>query len=223
VNKHAPVDNVPALFVYKESLHYNFTGESIERKKDDNFPLFVLYRCLIQSAGHNLSDTEQVNETLYKWVNAERFPTFPKVTRGNLNQLFLTNKNLVLAVVEENQLEEVAPDMLEFRDMVESVIKNKRHKYHEYVVIFVRQHFETSSENKSSCHFSHFQFGWIGSPSLVNSIAMMTLPIPSLLVINTTTNHHHIPEDETEKLTPYVIELFLEQIRNESAPVYMQH
>lgn len=47
----------------------------------------------------------------------------------------------------------------------------------------------------------------------------MTLPIPSLLVINTTTNHHHIPEDETEKLTPYVIELFLEQIRNESAPV----
>lgn len=33
VNKHAPVDNVPALFVYKESLHYNFTGESIERKK----------------------------------------------------------------------------------------------------------------------------------------------------------------------------------------------
>ena len=67
--------------------------------------------------------------------------------------------------------------------------------------------------------FSHFQFGWIGSPNLVNSIAMMTLPIPSLLVINTTTNHHYIPEDETGKLTPYVIELFLEQIHNESAPV----
>lgn len=33
VNKHAPVDNVPALFVYKESLHYNFTGESIEKKE----------------------------------------------------------------------------------------------------------------------------------------------------------------------------------------------
>lgn len=89
-----------------------------------------------------MSDKEQVNETLYKWVNAERFPTFPKVTRGNINQLFLTNKNLVLAVVEENQLEEVAPDMLEFRDMVESVIKNKRNKYHEYVVIFIRQYFD---------------------------------------------------------------------------------
>lgn len=69
-------------------------------------------------------------------MNAERFPTFPKVTRGNINQLFLTNKNLVLAVVEENQLEEVAPDMLEFKDMVESVIKNKREKYHEYVTLW---------------------------------------------------------------------------------------
>lgn len=48
---------------------------------------------------------------------------------------------------------------------------------------------------------------------------MMVLPLPSLIVINTTTNHHHIPEDEAEKLTPQVIEFFLEQIRNESAPV----
>ncbi|KAI4484034.1 protein disulfide-isomerase TMX3 isoform X1 [Polistes fuscatus] len=172
VNRHAPVENTPALFVYKENLHYNFTG-------------------------HNMTNIEKLNETLYKWINAERFPTFPKVTRGNINQLFLTNKNLVLAVVEENQLEEVSPRMIEFRDMVESVIKRKREKYHD-----------------------HFQFGWIASPDLVNSIAMMVLPLPSLIVINTTTNHHHIPEDETEKLTPHVIELFLEQIRNESAPRY---
>lgn len=68
---------------------------------------------------------------MYKWINAERFPTFPKITRGNIHQFFLTNKNLVLAVVEENQLEEVPPDMVEFRDMVESVIKKKRQKYHE--------------------------------------------------------------------------------------------
>lgn len=136
VNKHAPVDNVPALFVYKESLHYNFTGESIERKKGKKKRIIIIdiVSMFNSTAGHNLSDKERVNETLYKWVNAERFPTFPKVTRGNINQLFLTNKNLVLAVVEENQLEEVAPNMLDFRDMVESVIKTKRNKYHEYVV-----------------------------------------------------------------------------------------
>lgn len=166
-------------------------------------------------------DVKRANETLYKWVNAERFPTFPKVTRGNINQLFLTNKNLVLAVVEENQLEEVAPDMLEFKDMVESVIKSKRDKYHEYVTL-LPDVFSTEAldiNNDTSRVFSHFQFGWIANSDLVNSIAMMVLPLPSLIVINTTTNHHHIPEDETGKLTPYMIELFLEQIRDESAPV----
>lgn len=82
-------------------------------------------------SGHTISDIEKLNDTLYKWINAERFPTFPKVTRGNINQLFLTNKNLVLAVVEENQLEEVPPHMVQFKDMVESIIKSKREKYHE--------------------------------------------------------------------------------------------
>ncbi|XP_008206898.1 protein disulfide-isomerase TMX3 [Nasonia vitripennis] len=173
VEKHAPIEKTPALFVYKENLHYNFTDH------------------------HTITDKDKLNETLYKWVNAERFPTFPKVTRGNIHQLYLTNKNLVLAVVEENQLEEVPPDMLEFKEMVESVIKKKRQKYHD-----------------------HFQFGWITNHDLVNSIAMMVVPLPSLIVINSTTSHHYIPDDEPEKLTPHVIELFLENIQNESAPKY---
>ena len=43
----------------------------------------------------------------------------------------MAKKNLVLAVVEENAVEDVSPDMIEFRDMVESVIRQKRPKYHE--------------------------------------------------------------------------------------------
>lgn len=48
---------------------------------------------------------------------------------------------------------------------------------------------------------------------------MMVVPLPSLIVINSTTNHHYIPEDEPEKLTTQAVELFLEQIRSENAPV----
>ncbi|XP_015125052.1 protein disulfide-isomerase TMX3 [Diachasma alloeum] len=172
VDKHAPVEKLPSIFIYKENVHYNFTG-------------------------YNHSDLEKLNATVYNWVNAERFSTFPKVTRGNINQLFLTNKYLVLAVVEENAVEDVAPDMLEFRDMVESVIRKKRERYHD-----------------------HFQFGWIANPELVNSIAMMEMPKPGLIVINTSTTHHHIPDDDPNKLTPHVIEMFLEHIRNETAPRY---
>ncbi|XP_043287811.1 protein disulfide-isomerase TMX3 isoform X2 [Venturia canescens] len=172
VDRHAPVENTPAIFVYKENKHYTFTG-------------------------HNHSDIVKLNETIYKWINAERFATFPKVTRGNINQLFLTKKNLVLAVVEENAVEDVAPDMLEFRDMVESIIKEKRDKYHE-----------------------HFQFGWIANGDWINSIAMKVLPLPSLIVINTSTSHHHIPDDEPRKLTPQAIEMFLDHIHNDTAQKY---
>lgn len=172
VDKRAKVDEVPSIIVYKEDVHYSFPGV-------------------------NQSDFDELNSTVYTWVNTERFPTFPRVTRGNINQLFLTNKCLVLAVIEENSYGDVAPDMLRFRDKVESVIKRKRDKYHE-----------------------HFQFGWIANDDLVNSIALMEMPKPSLIAVNTTTSHHHIPEDEPRNLTPHVIEIFLERIRNDTAVKY---
>lgn len=102
----------------------------------------------------------------------------------------------MFVVVEENKLEEVPAHMLEFRDMVESVIRKYRDKYHKT-----------------------FQFGWIGSPDLANSIAMSVLPLPHLLVLNSTTNHHHFLEDEPAKLTAEALHLFLDRIVNQSVPV----
>nr|CAD7589611.1 unnamed protein product [Timema genevievae] len=49
---------------------------------------------------------------------------------------------------------------------------------------------------------------------------MTVLPLPHLLVVNSTTNHHHIPEDDPSQLTPEAITIFLEQIHNQSAPAY---
>ena len=57
-------------------------------------------------------DFEYLNSTMYDWINAERFATFPKITRGNINQLLQTRKYLVLAVVEENKLQEIPTEML---------------------------------------------------------------------------------------------------------------
>lgn len=48
---------------------------------------------------------------------------------------------------------------------------------------------------------------------------MSILPVPHLIVINSTTKHHHIPEDDPTKLTPEAVLIFLEQIYNQSAPV----
>lgn len=53
-----------------------------------------------------------LNASMFDWINVERFATFPKVTRGSINQLFQTKKYLVLAVVEENKLLEIPTEML---------------------------------------------------------------------------------------------------------------
>ncbi|KAK9892618.1 hypothetical protein WA026_020996 [Henosepilachna vigintioctopunctata] len=165
---------LPALFVHKENTHYFYPFDT------------------------NVSDPAHLNTSMYNWINEERFATFPKVTRGNINEILQTKKYIVLAVVEENKLQEIPPEMKEFKDMVESVILKNRDKYHRY-----------------------FQFGWIASPELANSIAMQVLPLPYLLVLNSTTNHHHIPEEEDPfQMSPETLEIFLEKIYNQSAAVY---
>lgn len=59
----------------------------------------------------------------------------------------------------------------------------------------------------------------MGSPDLANSIAMYELTVPHLLVLNSTTSHHHIPDDDPVLMTPEAVALFLDQIHNQIAPV----
>ena len=56
---------------------------------------------------------DSLNESLTRWVNEERFPSFGKITRFNINTLMETNKYLVMAVVEENQVREIPSHMQE--------------------------------------------------------------------------------------------------------------
>lgn len=156
----------------------------------------------MNSISHTVSSDFQVvdvpflNDTLHRWVNEERFAAFPKVTRANIHQISQTKKYLVLAVVEENKLNEIVGLEMEFRDMVESII---------------RQNYETFHPN--------FQFGWIGSPDIAHSIVMSHLVTPHLIVLNSTTYEHYIPDDEPEQLTADAIKLFLHNIRHEKVKV----
>lgn len=65
----------------------------------------------------------------------------------------------------------------------------------------------------------NFQFGWVGTPSLANSIAMEALPIPSVIILNSTSFQHHIPDDAPEYLTPEAVEMFLESVSMGTARV----
>ncbi|XP_027215964.1 protein disulfide-isomerase TMX3 isoform X1 [Penaeus vannamei] len=174
----------PAILVFKDGLNYFFPVPD-ESEIAENLTV--------------------VNTSLADWINHERFPLFTKITHGNLHQLWKINKFLAITVVKESKIgtittDEDAEDYVDgykFKDMVESVIKNNREKYHK-----------------------HYQFGWTGTPDLANSIAMERLQLPSLLVVNSSTMHHHLPEDPPHHLTPAAIEMFLDSVIAETAPTY---
>ncbi|XP_061715106.1 protein disulfide-isomerase TMX3 [Cydia pomonella] len=165
--------NDSAVFCYKEDEAYFFDAHPV------------------------IEDTEALNMTLDKWINAERFGFFPKITRSNIHHLMDTAKYIVIAVVSENKLSEISQTERDFKDMVEGIIKKKKKTLH-----------------------SRFQFGWMGSLELANSIAMSDLTAPHLLVLNSTTSHHHMPDDDPVLMTPEAVLVFLDQIHNQLAPTY---
>lgn len=59
----------------------------------------------------------------------------------------------------------------------------------------------------------------VGSPDIAHSIVMDSLPTPHLLVLNSTTSEHHIPDDDPMQLTTEAIHLFLESIHQQKATV----
>lgn len=90
--------NTPTLFVFKEYSHHNFPEEL-------------------------LANEDNLNTTLYNWINSERLLTFPRITRGNIGQFYLANKYLVLAVIKEGS--KVEPEILEFKNTMKTLIKNR--------------------------------------------------------------------------------------------------
>lgn len=70
-----------------------------------------------------IEDRETLNITLDKWINSERFGSYPKVTRSNLNELMGINKYIVIAIVSENKLNEITQTERDFKDMIESIVK----------------------------------------------------------------------------------------------------
>lgn len=196
---HFDIDTVPVVLVFKESSHYYFPRKFrriIDLSKHCNIIHTYIFFFSLVSSDFHLVDEVFLNDTLFKWVNEERFMAFPKVTRSNIYQISQTQKFLVLAVVEENKLSEIASHEMEFRNTVEGIIRQKYDKYHK-----------------------RFQFGWIGTPDIAHSIVMDTLATPHLIVLNTSTYEHYIPDDEPRKLTAGAIELFLQNIHHEKVRV----
>ncbi|XP_037078312.1 protein disulfide-isomerase TMX3-like [Pollicipes pollicipes] len=135
-------------------------------------------------------DAVHVNESLYQFVNTERFTRFMKITTGNFGQLLHTGKLIAIAVTEENPIKRITADQEKFRAMLEKVAIDTADKYSR----------------------RELQFGWVGQPSLVNGVAARTLEVPSLIVVNASDYTHFVPDDEPAQLTEAAVALFLEDV-----------
>ena len=192
-------------------FHYFYTMDAENLKKHTGQELTELPTVIVHKDGANqafpgVSSThDSLNASLSEFVNHERFPYFMKFTVGNLYQVFKVNKLLAMVVVAESKTgilttDETAEqyvDGYKFRDMVMTVSRNNRQKYHQ-----------------------HFQFGWTGSPYLANNMAITRLPLPSLLIVNTTTQHYYMSDVEAHALTHEIVEQFLDDILSGKAEAY---
>ncbi|XP_068618183.1 protein disulfide-isomerase TMX3 isoform X2 [Battus philenor] len=200
-----PLWEMFALLAEKYQPHAWFYTMSHELIKDEIHPpnntaVFVYKEdgvYFFDVSPNIINDKETLNSSLDKWINTERFGYFPKISRANIHHFMDINKYIVIAIVSENKLGEITQTERDFKDMIESIIRKKKNELHD-----------------------RFQFGWMGSPDLANSIAMSELTVPHLLVLNSTTSHHHIPDDDPVLMTPEAVVLFLDQIHNQEAPTY---
>ena len=198
MSQHIDLQKDPSIYVYKDNAFYAFDDSALLARQPRALEDMSTVAPDV-AAAEALADgpTTIANSTIHSWVSAERFPLFVKVTRGRFGNIMATKKLVVLAVLEENKLDQVTPEMEDFRDMIRKIVENSPAKYHD-----------------------RFQFGWTGSPDLANSVAMENLDIPSLLVINSTTYQHHLPQDDPRYLTSEAVEIFLESIVAGEAPTY---
>ena len=194
MSKHLTLAQDPSIYVFKDDKFYLYinSDENLDREEREASDKPSGEIATIQEYPLTAE-----NSSLSTWIIRERFPLFAKVTRGKFGQLMATKKLLAIAVLEENKIEKLTTEMEAFRDMLHKLVVHKYDKYAE-----------------------HFQFGWTGLPDLANSIAMENLEIPSLLVINTTSFHHHLPDDESSQLTPAAVEIFLDSILSGEAHSY---
>ncbi|XP_019875387.1 protein disulfide-isomerase TMX3 isoform X2 [Aethina tumida] len=145
------------------------------------------------------------------FVHKENVHFFNPIEHGNgLQEANHLNKTMFKWINEERF--EIFPKVT--RGNIHQLIETKK-----YLVLAV---VEENVLHELSAEMLEFRnmFGWIGSPALANTIAMQVLPLPHLIVLNSTTNHHHIPEDDPTELTVEAIDIFLERIYNQTIPAY---
>ncbi|KAI0215290.1 Protein disulfide-isomerase TMX3 [Lamellibrachia satsuma] len=135
----------------------------------------------------NPSDGDTSQELLEMWLKEERFPCFPKMTAGSLNELGDLKKKIVITVIETDKRGERLNQR--FKEIVQEVTVKNKDRFH-----------------------SHYQFLWMDETDTVSSITMLQIKAPSLLVLDPQTQYFYLCPRPANNMTVDELSTFLSDI-----------
>lgn len=134
--------------------------------------------------------------SLESWINGERYPAFPLVSGGNINDVAEMGKTLVMVAIDENDKEKEKVNS-RIKDVINILAKHQRDKFH-----------------------SKFQFLWMTDTETINSITLSFTSAPVMIVLDPDTHYFYIPPFKLEDITTKDLSAYLENVRDGKVDAY---
>ncbi|XP_062843556.1 protein disulfide-isomerase tmx3a [Trichomycterus rosablanca] len=155
-----------------EFVVHNYFFSATEEVLPQTVTLEALPSVAVFKDGTFYTYDEERDGNLSSWVDRERFPRYFQMDSFTLYQMGERTKLVALAVVDEKN---PTTQGIRYRTLVEKVATEHRDEYN-----------------------MNFQFGYVDGNEYVNGVIMGELAMPSLIVINMTTDGYYLPQREVE-------------------------
>lgn len=178
--------------VASELIVYTYFFSASEEVLPEEMSLPELPAVVVFKDGGYFTYDEYGDGSLSSWVNKERFQGYLQIDGFTLYELGETGKLVAIAVIDEK-------DPTEESGRLKGLIQRVAKEY--------REHFNRD-----------FQFGHMDGNDYINSLIMGEVPVPSVIILNTSNEQYFLPEEPVQTLEQLVH--FISTVHNGSAQAY---
>uniref|UniRef100_H3D824 Protein disulfide-isomerase TMX3 n=1 Tax=Tetraodon nigroviridis TaxID=99883 RepID=H3D824_TETNG len=178
--------------VASELIVYTYFFSASEQVFPESITLPELPAVVVFKDGGYFTYDEYEDASLSSWVNKERFQGYLLIDGFTLYELGETGKLVAIAVIDEK-------DRAEESDRLKTLMQRVAKEYRE--------------------HFSRdFQFGHMDGSDYINSLIMGEMPVPSVIILNTSNEQFFLPNEFIGTVEQLVH--FINSVLNGSAQAY---
>ncbi|XP_056125625.1 protein disulfide-isomerase TMX3 [Rhinichthys klamathensis goyatoka] len=178
--------------VAAELIVYTYFFSASEDALTESVTLPELPSVVVFKDGNYFTYDEYEDGSLSSWVNRERFQSYLPIDGFTLYELGETGKLVAIAVTDEKDPTEKS---MRLKGLIQRVAAEHRDQFNR-----------------------DFQFGHMDGNDYINSLIMSEVPVPSLLILNTSNEQYFVPEEPVESLEQML--MFFTSVLDGSAPAY---